>query len=232
MSAVRYVLVAVMATAGTLGACADDDTAGTADRGEPVSTTTTVPTFTLEQLAAAMPTEADLPDGYGITDSCLTPEDPDCLQDTLYPYVSVAADNSGGSSIDEFFAVTATMPPNADAAADQQASSRTEAGREDGAFDFPVEESEDGSYTPGRRGEGRLEDAEIDGWTGYRLVSSYESTHPDGTTDPPAMDGTLVLTKGNVVLTVQVDMHAGETPDDTPEARLDTWMRSVITKLA
>ena len=53
-----------------------------------------------------------------------------------------------------------------------------------------------------------------------------------GTADPAAMDGTLVLTRGNVVLTIQVDIPPNNTPDDTPEARLDTWMRSAITKLA
>ena len=46
------------------------------------------------------------------------------------------------------------------------------------------------------------------------------------------MDGTLVLTRGNVVLTIQVDIPPNNTPDDIPEARLDTWMRSAITKLA
>jgi hypothetical protein len=225
-------LAAVAFGALVLGGCGDDDDGARTTSAEDGATTTTVaPAPTLDQLAAALPTEAELPDGYGFTTVCLAPADAGCLDDAESPYVSVAADNSSTSDLHEFFAVTAVLALDADRAAHQVSESRTDAARQDGSFDIAVENNADGTYTPGRRGEGHLGDAEIAGWKGYRLATTFEAIHPDGTTEPRQADGTLVLRRGDVVLTVQAAMPEAGNPSDALASRLDDWASTVISKL-
>jgi hypothetical protein len=233
MIKVLRVVIALLVSIATVSACGGDDGGDSASGAKDDASTTVAsqPELSLDELAAAMPGDADLPDGYSFTTRCLRSDDPDCVPGAEHPYVSVAAERSPRTAGD-FFAIVATLLPDADAAADQVASSRAESNRENGRFDIPVEQQDDGTYEPGQRGQGALEDATVEGWTGYQLVSSFEYVHPDGATDPMTMAGTLVLAKGNTVVQVQVALGQDRSAGDTPGPHLEEWATKVIDHLA
>lgn len=222
----RRVLAVVLAAAAAAAACGGDDVGDDAGggRGEAAAegattTTTTSPTFTLDDLGAALPTEADLPAGHAVRSSCRAAGQPDCPAEAPKPMVHVLAGASGFNSL----AVNLTLNPDPETAVDQLESARQRDASLVGTFDIPVSEREDGSYTPGRRGEGTSEDVEIDGWTGYRLVARFEGIHRDGSSQPGRVEARIALSRGNAVIDVQADSD----PEAAPDAAADDLVQQL-----
>lgn len=172
-----------------------------------------------------MPTATDLPDGFSITSSC--PGEL-CSAESELPNASVLAESDAEDAAD-FVAVGATEYPDAEAAAASLASSRSTREAETGPFETPVQDREDG-YTPGRTGEGTLEDAAVDDWTGYRHIATYQTIHPDtGMSDEVRTEGHLVLARGTTMISVQLLNEGSDVAG--VEAQLDERIRSLIAAL-
>lgn len=180
--------------------------------------------FTVDHLTAAMPTEDELPDDYRIKTAC--PGGDSCRSGDL-PNASILADHAG--DLTEYVAIGATQYPSAEEAEVVVATSRAERVDEDGSFDIPIEEIEDG-YIPGRRGRGVLADSELDGWAGYRLVSSYRLIRSDGPSDTTHTEGYLLLTHGATMVSVQIILPGRAS--DRVDNQIRTYARDVLDRLA
>ncbi|MGH3680527.1 MAG: hypothetical protein ACRDT2_09795, partial [Natronosporangium sp.] len=79
------------------------------------------------------------------------------------------------------------------------------------------------------RGEaaGPVQEAEVSGWTGYRLLTS--EARSDGTADDSR--DWLQLVRGNALLEVRLEVPRDGADEAERAARLETWITPVIAQL-
>lgn len=221
-----------LAVAGCGGTVASDDGGGRGDdpeRTEASATGTETPPpaptpYTGEQLNAAMPTEADIPDGYTVTVRC--PGADNCgPSDLENAYVVVARTDA---DTEDFFAIGLTEFPDAATALDTAESTRADRSAQVGDYRIPAEQTEEG-LIPGRRGTGELEDVTVDGWSGYRFVTTYQRLGDEGEVGPSTTEGYLLLVRGTTMAAVQVIVPGNAV--DAMADRLDTEMRTLLGRL-
>lgn len=215
--------LAVAVAVAVAGCGGDDAQRPDTSTGTPEMPSATPTPSTADQLSAAMPTDTELPDGYTITLQC--PGGDDCGPgelDNAYVVVSRTGQET------DYFTVGLTEFPDAASAADMAERTRADRGSQVGDYDLPAEQTEEG-LRPGRRGSGELEDAAVEGWSGYRFLSTYQYLDAEGAAGATMTEGYLLLVRGTTMAAVQVNV-----PGDAADAvgdRLDAEMQALFNRL-
>lgn len=185
------------------------------------------PRYTTNDLAAALPSAAELPAGFAIDSQC--PENPGdtCITDTGTVYASLGALDATWALIQVNLASHAT----AESAAAAKEADLNPTTRFNGAFEEPGAELEGGNFSPGERGTGTVSPVTIADWEGTQLAREYVLLDLSG--DPmdeaPMIEVTLSLRRGLDAAEVRVVRRSGTVDAATAEAH--ELLDLVLTRL-
>lgn len=181
-------------------------------------------TYTVDQLRDALPTDAQLGRTYRDIERCPQGDSPRSTReaeraeqaaascspgpDGAQAFTQVTASTEGPQDVwwgngDVFFASASTWTdPEARARWMQEARSNQE--RHDGPHDIPPTDLPGDDFEVGVRGDGTVEDFELDGWTGFTMVATHALAAPDGDTTPPLTEGDIYAVRGNALVWIVV----------------------------
>ncbi|NRQ49929.1 hypothetical protein [Aeromicrobium stalagmiti] len=175
-------------------------------------------TYSLSELAAALPRTSQVPGAEKKVFSC--PGGDACKADQATVGVQLKASLTrdevfstyGSYVLPEDVSVAARLSTDADAAAGKVARARaTEEKGFVGSFATRGKDLGDGGFTFGFKGTGTLEPATVAGWKGYVAQRAQTLTTPEGNTDSgPVARTELHLSKGSV----SVQVYASVLRDD------------------
>ena len=185
-SIVRRLVVAT-AAALVLGACGGNG--GEAESG-PETSPAPVRTMTQDELVAVLPTLEDVDEGSTIDETCPVDGEQKCAPRTVGDVEALAATRTltlpargkpedverqaAGSGITDLLFAGAEQWPDAGTARERFESLSEDDAELEGDFDIPIEDLEDGRYSPGRTGNGSVEEVEVGGRPAQ--VLDYEAT--------------------------------------------------------
>lgn len=218
----RYVrMVTAVMLLAALVACGngdDDNTSGMPD-GEPTPTT-----YTVEQLAAALPSADDLENVEDERARCPDDgDDPSCDPGSAEQLASVHylinPESTGSDEEDEALTqvswfddvviVQAELYGSADARESADAAWNEERAEFDGDFDTEATALDGGAFEPGARGSGTLDEIDVEGWIGTVSSRSHVAVAPDGTTSEERQETQVAVSRGGAErILVLVDLRA------------------------
>jgi hypothetical protein len=193
-------------------------------------------TYTLEQLQAALPTQDELHQPYENVDTCPAGTSPEEIEmsagrcegpEGAAGFASLTAHSQGpeetwgtGNLLD----IDPVIWTDAQARDRWLDEIRADRERFQGQFDHPALEpgdpgfeAEGADYQAGLRGDGTVEELELDGWQGDIAVATYRLVNPEGETSAPISDAKVLLARGNVTLSIVFTR-----PDDDRAAARET----------
>lgn len=173
-------------------------------------------TYTIDQLAAALPRDAELDRSYDDIERCPQGDDPREAEQAAascsgpegsHQYAGVTARTEGTEEMwgngGLFLAEASTWTdPRARTQWFQEARSSQE--EYDGRYDIPPSDRPGDAFEAGMRGEGAIEDFELGGWTGFVKVATHSLVSPDGETSPPLSEAAIYVTRGNALMWIAV----------------------------
>lgn len=156
---------------------------------EPEETPAQVRTMTEDELVAVLPTLEDVDEGSEITLTCPGGGEAECVRPSVADVEALTASRdfqlaprgepaeiereASGSGLGDLLFARVEQWPDTDTAEARVRDLREDDDEVEGDFDIPIEDTDRG-YSPGRAGEGAVEEVEI---AGYRAqVMDYEAT--------------------------------------------------------
>lgn len=216
-------LGAALAAAVLLAGCGGTNSSAAPDKAETPQAEPTPRAHTFAELKTALPRATDVTGGLKITARCPDNKN-DCYirgdgpkrqwasvtvglrQPRIDELTLHARTHPFDWSLNDDANVTVSQHPDDAAARAYLTSQRVGDDKLAGDFDEPVENIGKNGFVPGRKGHGKVADAEQDGWTGYSSTRTAIWRARNGSTSPAMQEARVFLRAGRNTVSVSALM--------------------------
>lgn len=175
--------------------------------GDEPSSAPAPPTYSAEQLDAALPGVDDVPGATKVTRTC--PGEEHCEDADAAVSVSMelrpgGTDEQAEAAANEGFgdglSLNAQQHPDEPAAEADIVKLRKIDEEQDGDFEVKPEDRKGPQYTPGQRGTGSVADTRVDGWSGYAFAKTFALLGLDGKEFSDRVEAQVAVSRGGTTV--------------------------------